>query len=237
MTKKRIILHGFLKDLYPHPIEVEATSVAEALRSLQQIPELTPANGEPYPVRIRGVERESQLMAASDLEEIHVIPETGGGGGGGGGFFRILVGITLVGLALVFPAGILGMSAQSLALSGGLLIVGGLIELMTPKQKLQEPGENRSSATLGSAANTTRIGTPIGMGYGTYKIGGQYLSFDIDATQYDGRSTAPDGVFGEDASGHYTEYDKTPVAFAPILPVYPSATTSPNNQPTSGWIA
>ena len=100
---KRIILHGHLKKLYDKPIEVEASTVAEAMRFLEQIEELKPKDGQPWPVTIRGIDSQIKLFSTTDMDEIHVYPRRGGAGGKGG-LLQIIIGVTLIALAFVLPA-------------------------------------------------------------------------------------------------------------------------------------
>ena len=107
---KKIILHGKLKELYDKPIEVEASTIAEAMRSLQFIPELQPADGQPWPVTIQGVNSEIALYSETSQEEIHVYPRLSGGGGKAG-LLEILLGITLIALSFVLPFAAGGLMA------------------------------------------------------------------------------------------------------------------------------
>jgi len=236
---KRIILHGHLKKLYDKPIEVEASSVAEALRFLEQIPELKPENGQPWPVTVRGIDSQLKLFAETDLEEIHVYPRTGGAGGKNG-IMQIIIGITLIALAIVFPAGltIAGVTIQSgmLMLSGAMMVLGGIVQMLMP---VPETDSTEGSMYLGAGVNTVKIGTRIPILYGTRKIGGHYLSFDVDA-----KDIALEGDPNEAAEGkpNYYRYDlqyTPPVSagtgqmwLAPYRPIYASPIPSSTNIPS-----
>lgn len=154
--------------------------MAEAMRSLEQIPELQPENGEPHPVIIQGVDSEFALYAHTTLEEIHVHPHTGGGGGRNG-LLQILIGVALIAIGIWNPAFLAStglLSANSLFLAGGLMVAGGILQMLAPKP---DDDEERTSNYLNAQGNTVGIGTPIPIGYGTAKIGGHFLSFDVDA--------------------------------------------------------
>lgn len=209
---KKIILHGHLKSLYSLPIEVEADTVAEAMKALAHIPELQPANGEPWPVTIRGVNTEIALFSDYPHEEIHVYPRLDGGGGRGG-LLQIILGVTLIALAFtgVFASGALlgglGLSKGTVAIAGALMALGGITQMLMPV-----PGSDKQtegSLYLGSSVNTVRIGTTIPKLYGTRLIGGHYLSFDVDA-----KDIALTGDPNEAAEGldNYVPYDRTPLA-------------------------
>lgn len=235
---KRIILHGHLKKLYDKPIEVEASSVAEALRFLEQIPELKPLDGQPWPVTVRGVDSQIKLFAETDVEEIHVHPRTGGAGGKAG-LMQIIIGITLIALAFINPAflGTLGITQGMLYLSGGMMVLGGLVQMLMP---VPETDSTEGSMYLGAGVNTVKIGTRIPILYGTRKIGGHYLSFDVDA-----KDIALEGDPNEEAEGkkNYFKYDApsllaiarpdgSVVRVAPFRPVYARATPSSTNIPS-----
>ena len=225
---KKIILHGSLKKLYSKPIEVEASTIAEAMRSLQFIPELQPEDGKPHPVTIRGVNSEIALYAETDQEEIHVYPLVGGAGGKGG-LLQILLGITLIALAFVLPAtalgATLGLTRGTMLLTGAMMVLGGLLQILMP---VPETDSSEGSMYLGAGVNTVRIGTRIPIIYGTRRVGGHYLSFDVDA-----KDIALEGDPNEATEGrpNYFQYDRVAVPIAPYRPVYGSPTPTPTNIP------
>lgn len=225
---KKIILHGKLKELYDKPIEVEASTIAEAVRALQFIPELQPEDGKPWPVTIQGVTNEIALYAETDQEEIHIYPRVGGAGGRGG-LLQILLGITLIALAFVLPGTAIGMALGltkgTLLLGGAMMVLGGVMQMLMP---VPETDSSEASLYLGAGVNTVKIGTRIPVVYGTRKIGGHYLSFDVDA-----KDIALEGDPNEDAEGkkNYFQYDRTPVDIVPYRAVYASATPSASNIP------
>lgn len=239
---KRIILHGHLKKLYDKPIEVEASSVAEALRFLEQIPELKPIDGQPWPVTVRGIDNQVKLFAETDLEEIHIHPRAGGAGGKSG-LLQIIIGITLIALAFVLPAlapGLmttLGLTNGMLLLTGAMMVLGGLVQMLMP---VPETDSTEGSMYLGAGVNTVKIGTRIPILYGTRKIGGHYLSFDVDA-----KDIALEGDPNEASEGkpNYFKYDApslptmvrpdgSAVRVVPYRAVYASPTPSPTNIPS-----
>ena len=234
---KRIILHGKMKEAYSHPIEVEASTVAEAIQFLAQIPELQRDDG-PWPVTIRGIDSQIALYAETDMEEIHVYPRLGGSGGKTG-LFQILLGITLIGIGLINPAflGAIGLTKGTLILTGSMMVLGGIMQMLMP---VPESDSQEGSLYLGAGVNTIKIGTRIPILYGTRKIGGHYLSFDVDA-----KDINLEGDPNEDAEGNpnYYQYDKVnlPVVTNPVsgkklrvVPyraVYASPTPSASNLP------
>lgn len=256
---KRIILHGHLADKYPHTIEVEAKTVAEAVSSLEQIPELRPEDGRPHRIRIDGVDTDIALYAEESPDELHIHPFEGGSGGNNG-LGQVLLGVALVAVGIWNPVflGAVGLTQGTLLLSGGLMALGGLAQMLTPMPEFDtDQGEQQSSRYLGASQNTVAIGTNIPLAYGIMKLGGHYLSFDVDAAD---RSSNADSsgavtiettwpalsdlgnVVGTDSSGTiqvgrdvYQFYDRPPVEIPVLLPVFSSGTPDPTNSPASAF--
>lgn len=234
--QKTIYLHGSLAELHPEPITVEAATVAEAIRSLKMVPELQPKEGEFHQIRIEGVDNQVALFSETEMSEIHVYPLTGGAGGNNG-LTQILLGIALVTLAIINPAFLaagakFGITQASLFLTGGLMIAGGIMQMLMPTPEAEG---NKSSKFLSASENTVQIGTPITLAYGTNRLGGHYLSFDVDSFDYAGDDAPIQGLPLEGDGRAYVQHDGTSMQFAVVNPIYPSATTSPTSTPVSGW--
>lgn len=234
--KKKIILHGHLAEKYPHEIEVEAETIAEALSALTMIEELAPLPGHPWPVVIQGVDSEVALFAKTSLSEIHVYPQMEGAKKGGLG--QIVLGVVLIAVSIWNPQFLAGAiqfmgGTGSLFLAGALMITGGILQMLMPTPQGME--EVEGSKYLGANQNTVKIGTRIPLAYGNNKIGGHYLSFDIDAVNWAGKEgdTGVSSIVGDNI---FVEHDKTPVDLVPVSPVFASPIAGPTNIPTSAWI-
>ena len=182
---KKIIFHGYLSELHPEAIEVEALTVAEALTYLENYPELFAIRHqlEFHKVSIEGIRVPDDLYKDNFLEEIHIHPFVGGSGGDGG-FLQVVIGVTLVVLAVTLPVSILpAKAATALLASGASVALGGVIQLLSPSPEVDLEGETGGEETeyLSASRNTVAIGTRIPLLYGTRKVGGHYLSFDVDA--------------------------------------------------------
>jgi predicted phage tail protein len=257
--KKTIYLYGPMGKLHPEPIDVEAETIAEALAALVQFPELAPPPGHHWPVVVRGVTSNADLYARTPQREIHVHPQAGGGGGNNSSIMQVVIGVALIAVAIVQPQFLIAWGANftSVALTGGLMVLSGLVQMLTP---MPDTGDSKGSNIASAANNTTEIGTPIPIAYGTQKLAGHYLSYDVDAVDWSGdsdddsvwnrytsslpRDSATVGVAplpgaknsdGE-TEGLYIEYDKPSVKYALLNPVFQSQTTGPNNVPTSSWV-
>jgi predicted phage tail protein len=184
--RKRVILHGYLKDLWSEPLELEVESAAEAIKAFcQQTGALNPKLGQPrHRIRVVGFDTAEEIFAPTDAEEIHLIPDFAGGKQAG--LFQILIGVALV--AASFIPGLnaaLWAGASTMFLSFGVsMILGGLVQMLSPAPNRDTALGNDPEASkyLGAPKNTVAIGTRIPIGYGLHQIFGHYISFDIRAT-------------------------------------------------------
>lgn len=193
--KVKIHLHGRLKKLYDKPLELSGNSVAEIINGMCQVTgrAFHPKLGEKRLIlKVEGFESKEALFAPipADLEELHIMPEMCGGKGGG--FFKILLGAVLIAASFYLPGSQalfgtgLTFNLSAAAFNFGLsLVLGGLLEVLSPQPKIDRTGDTKSdpeaSKYLGASQNTVKIGTRIPLIYGTYKVYGHYLSFDVDA--------------------------------------------------------
>lgn len=183
------MLHGYLEELYPHTIELNARTVAEAINGFcRQTKILNPIPGQDrHCISVLGFETEEALFAPTDVEEIHLVPDFSGGKG----LFRILIGAALIAASFYFSGGLtlLGttISASSLLWTGISMVLGGILEMMSPAPQadLAQTKEPEASKYLGAPGNTVQIGTRIMIGYGKRKWYGHYISFDVDAAEWD----------------------------------------------------
>lgn len=262
LMKKTIYLHGHLAEKHPEPIVVEAETIAEAIRALSTIDALAPPLGQAgWPVQVDGIENEIQLFSRTSVDEIHIRPRLGGAGGNTG-LTQVLIGVAMVALAVWNPAFLAAIpgglvTPASLFLTGGLMITGGLLQMMMPMPDASE-GEDPSSKVTGGTANTVTIGTRITLAYGFCLLGGHYLSYDVDATDWteDDDAASADlvqtlpansaavGIYplpgatngSGETQGVYRQFDRQNVEYTIVQPVFANQATGPGNVPTSGWI-
>lgn len=185
----KIIFHGYLKKLCPRELMFSGKTVMEILTGVSnQVKELRPVLGQKrHQVSVKGFQTVEELNAPiqEGITELHIVPAMIGAKGG---FFRIVVGVALIAFAVFNPAFVaLGgmVTASSIFGFGVSLILGGLLEMLSPAPKIDRTGNTESdpeaSKYLGAAKNTTKIGTRIALAYGKVRVGGHYLSFDIQA--------------------------------------------------------
>lgn len=174
---RRIHLHGSLKSIHPEPIEVYAETVADALKAVtSQLPGFQ-GNAIEGPKRVKVVDFDTveSLIVPTDVVDIHLVPQLNGGKSGG--FFQILLGAVLIGASFLS----LGALSPILLKVGIMMVIGGILQMFnTPKRDNKDSPEKKSHY-LGSPKNTVEIGTRIPILCGEDKIGGHYLSFQIDA--------------------------------------------------------
>lgn len=203
----RIVTHGHLRQLCPEEYSFEAKTAWEALRAFaSQAPSLrrTP-RGKEILVTVVGYNTLDSLHSPLQEETLHITPRFIGGKSSGG-FIKIVIGVALIAVSILCPpAGAAGLaagaasataagltiagtfiSASQILLSGILLLAGGLLELMSPAPKMDTgvdtgPGDPPASRYLGAPGNTVSLGTRIPLGFGRHRVGGHYLSFDIQA--------------------------------------------------------
>lgn len=92
---------------------------------------------------------------------------------GRGGVGRILAGVAFIGLGLITGgAGFLGLSATSLFLTGGALVLGGVASLLTktPKAAPNADTKDLESSLYSDAAGTGGQGRPVPVVYGLRRI-------------------------------------------------------------------
>ena len=134
------------------------------------------------------------------LEEIHdpagqqvikIVPVVAGAGKVG----QIILGVALVALAFLGPAGAFGAAFAKNALLfqvlggiGGSLVLGGVAGLLTPVPSIAAAGANstndpKKNYSFSSIQNTSRQGTPVPIVYGETIVGSVVISAGIDIAQ------------------------------------------------------
>lgn len=225
----KIILHGALRKLVPNGYECDARTPAEAITALCSQFKLGRAGrSSPWVLSLVGYDSHESLYCPLTGPELHVTPHFGGGGGGG--FFKIIIGAVLIAISFIPGIGqVIGATLTSALFSlGGSLVLGGLLELLSPAPKSTSSYDAKSDY-LGAPKNTTAIGTPISIGYGRFQVYGQILSFDVESdpaptgvnsqppasSTYGSPSSATTSAFrgnsGEGPGGELDGYGGTPV--------------------------
>lgn len=168
-----MIPHGILADRFPS-LTIGGATVAEVIEGWGRQVGMgeIPLDKRPV-VDVAGFETDESLLEAPPAE-LHLMPAMFGGGG----VAKIVVGSVLIAAGILLPPG--PWSAPLIA-AGLSSVIGGAMELMMKAPKVDKDKDPDASRYLGSGKNSTAIGTPIGIGGGRMKIGGQYLSLQVNS--------------------------------------------------------
>ncbi len=101
--------------------------------------------------------------------------------GAKGGFFGAIVGAVLLGAAVFFTGG------AALALVGGVMLLGGVMQMLSPQPNVPKAVEQEGNAPsygFGGPVSTTAAGHPVAVQYGYREIGGAYISAAVVAERY-----------------------------------------------------
>ncbi|KAB2164006.1 tail assembly protein, partial [Cronobacter sakazakii] len=127
---------------------------------------------------------QDELKHNSGEEDIRIAPVISGSKRGGV-LQTILGAVLVVGALALGPVGIgaiAGSTAMSIGLMGGSMMIGGVVQMLSPQPgglaSRQDP-DNAPSYAFGGPVNTTAMGNPVGLLYGEREIGGAIVSAGI----------------------------------------------------------
>lgn len=184
----KVIFHGILKKVCPDVYEVDANTPAEAIRGVtnQFRSKLIRKDGGRFVCAVKECPRDVDLNSSIHCEELNIFPTfcASGGGGKKGGIMQMVVGaIMIVVGAVMIATGVGAPFGTYLVVAGIGMFLGGLSQVLFPYKDTSNDSSNPdSSRTFGNNGNTSKIGTRIPIGYGRYKIAGQYISINTQAT-------------------------------------------------------
>lgn len=165
-----------LRETWPLDYECEVSTPAEAIRALGTQFNL----GKQVQVKLVGCDSEASIYSPIQTHELHVVPDFTGGGGG---WVKILIGVVIIIAAIVITVasgGTLSPLAAAAISFGVSLVLGGILELLTPAPKTNTPTDNGAQGRyLGTPKNTTKIGTRIPIVLGRFPVYGHYISFGV----------------------------------------------------------
>jgi len=193
---KMMVFQGYLKEMYPDGICVDAKSAREAISFLEFHPGFEVDTGIRHRVYLPKFPTNDSLEQPTDEEVIEIIPmpEAFEGGGGKGGILQVIIGavIVVVGIYLRNP---------QIVQFGALMMLGGILQMLMPAPpKNGATSDADKSSYLPANRNTVKIGTPIALGFGKRKIYPHLLSFNVTATNLNAPSLTDD-VPGEGTTG------------------------------------
>lgn len=195
---RKIRVYGRLaKFLGQRVFEADVASAAEAVRFLVvNFPQLEKHMADQhYRVSVGSYDLTlDELHDPAGQQEIKVVPVLTGAGATG----RIIAGVALIALSLLFAPGAalasaaftLGPAAVSIGVGIGVsLVLGGVAQLLTPTPKINTPGtpqdnnDPRKSYSFSGIQQTSRQGVPVPIVYGETLVGSVVISAGIDTVQ------------------------------------------------------
>jgi predicted phage tail protein len=224
-----IYLHGALGKQFGRHHRFDVATPGEAIRAFcSQYRGFRQALSVGHWRLIRGDRRKGQSLGLDEIEfhlgraPLHIVPVAAGSGGRGAA--KILVGITLVAVAVGFAAavpfgavegakaGALGLTwgaevvpglltAGGLAKAGAALTFSGVAALLSPQPKAPNYGatERRESYLLTGPTNTAAEGVPVPIIYGRCRVGSVVASVGISVEDWGAAGngeTPPGGKLG-----------------------------------------
>lgn len=186
---KTIRLHGELGKKYGERHRFAVKSAAEAVRALcanfRGLDQHLIGHGPGFHVLCDSHDIVEDELHHPVSEEIQIIPVIAGAGAGGRGGLNIIIGAALViagGAITYFSGGSLAGLGTFLMKIGGCMIIGGVVQALTPVQKPPDPAErpeNKPNYVFNGPVNTTAQGHPVPVGYGRLIVGGAVISANI----------------------------------------------------------
>ncbi len=192
---KTIMLYGELGKKFGRVHRMDVRTPAEAIRALmanfkdfEKYMITAESRGLGFKVRNGKFELEKEDQIAEPASRvIKIIPTVIGGNAES----RILIGAVLVAAAIVidgFSFGAAHPIAQVLGSIGVSLILGGVVEMLSPPPKTNlndspEAPQNDPSYSFNGPINTTAQGNPVAIGYGRLLIGSAVISAGITLEQ------------------------------------------------------
>lgn len=182
---RRVHLVGSFAGAYDGPVEVHASTAWEAVEAVvNQLGCFRPDAMGRKVVQLLGFDTIEDLKSAlNDVVDLYLAPSLTFGKNGG--LVQTVIGVALITAAFFIPGSWVLWKVGVAAIVGTMgigMVVGGLMQMLTPQPKLGGQGEEEArSKYLGGIQNTTTIGTTIPLLYGRRRIGGHILSLNIDA--------------------------------------------------------
>lgn len=155
---------------------MQADSVADAIEGFSRQQPTWPRD-----MRISAVGFDTPDKLKEKPNEVHLMPAMIGGGGK---FGTIILGAAMIASTFLLPGIGIGISAAlstSLLVSGGLMVLQGVIGLFFKAPKLNKGDDPEASKYLGIGRNTTAANTPITMAWGTIDLAPHWLSLQSDS--------------------------------------------------------
>lgn len=202
-----IYLHGSLGEKYGEHHRFDVSTVAEFVQAMfcfrkDFVDDIGNGSWEILsgnPGDLVAMTEDMLKFELGNAPEIHIAPVVSGSGGGDGkGILSVVTGVAMVAASFVIPGSGLvagtgmyfagtsiGMSFSSLAMMGGLMMLGGVSQLMakSPKGKDAIGSESKNSFILGGVQNVTEEGACLPVQFGRVRYGGIVVSAGLSVEQ------------------------------------------------------
>jgi predicted phage tail protein len=171
------MLHGIIKEKIGKDfVATNARSVFEAISAVANIyrKELkAPLDIGRWKVRVRDYETKAKLMGLIRHNVIHLYPvfKTAKSS-----WVTVAIGITLMAVGAYFGNPFLVRLGAAVALTGVEQL------LFAPSVNTSDAESTNSKYLNGANSNTTAAGTRIPFGYGTFRIAGHYISYNVTSS-------------------------------------------------------
>jgi len=198
-----IYLYGAAGRVFGSHFRIDVSSPAEAVRALITLrPGLRTVIREGNwrvvvgPPRLRNAIEPELLLMNAGAQPIHFVPATRPRGGGDGkGIAGIIIGVVLIGAAVVATGGLaaafatplaLGMSYGSVVLLGASMILGGISSLLTQSPSSdaatdRAAPDDRPSFLFNGVSNNSQQGGPVPLVFGTHLVGSVVIGAGLNA--------------------------------------------------------
>lgn len=200
--------HGIMKKLCPDEYKVNADTPAEAIRGVvvQIGGKLRRKDGSRFICWVKECQKMIELNSSLTVSELNLFPAFNAGGSGQGmaTWGNMIIGATLIVIGAIIGVtlgwtGVAGAFAVGLIMTGAGMFLEGMANLIWGVDTAKDTSNPESSRAFGNTnSNTTKIGTRIAIGYGMYKIAGQYISLNTQAVDrgknYD-KKTGKKGIY------------------------------------------
>ena len=185
----KVLFHGALKRICPDEYKVDVSTPAEAIRAVtnQFKDKLIRKDGQLFVCSVKECPRDIDLNNSLRGDELNIYPAFCASGGGNQkktGIVQMVIGAVMIAAGATMMISGVGSAFGAPLIIGGIgMMLGGVSNYFFPMKDTSSDSNNPdSSRVFGNNGNTTKIGTRIPIGYGRYKIAGQYLSINTQTT-------------------------------------------------------
>jgi predicted phage tail protein len=187
---REVVLHGELAKRFGKNHLLDVKSPAEAVRALcANFPDFerhmveSRSRGVGYNVWSNGRNIGEGELKMIGRGRIYISPVIIGSKKGG--LLQVILGAVLIIIGAVIDILTYGTGGNQLIAIGGAMLIGGVIQLLTPLPKTSGGSDQVTSSFFNGPVNTTAQGNPVPIGYGLLMVGSVVISGEIEITSTD----------------------------------------------------